>query len=69
MTRTRATTGRTSTCVRSLGKGTKLAREQAIKDRTDQGVQRGKGADEWTSGTRHDGGKKGGKKWVEGKQT
>ena len=46
---------------------TKPAREQARKDRTDRvcGIVE-KGADEWTSGRRDDGGKKGGNKGSKG---
>ena len=47
--------------MRSLGKGTKPAREAARKDQ-----HRRKGADEWTSGRRDDGGRKGGKKGSKG---
>ena len=43
------------------------AREQARKDRTGSWTwHRGKGADEWTSGRKDDGGKRGGKKGSKG---
>ena len=51
----------------SLGRGTRPAREQAKRDPNGSGVwHRGKGADEWTSGRRDDGAKKGGKKGFKG---
>ena len=59
VTRVRATTFSTTICVRSRGKDTKLAKEQARKDQTEQ--ERGI-VDEQASGKRDDGGKKGGKK-------
>ena len=47
--------------------GTKAAREQARKGPNGLGVwHRGKGADEWTSGRRDDGGKRGGNKGPKG---
>ena len=67
VTRTRATTCHTKTCVLSLGWGTRPAKEQAKRNRTDPGTwHRGKGADEWTSGRRDDGAKKGGEKGSKG---
>ena len=56
-----------TTCAQSAGKRTKFGKEQERKDQTDQGRgARGTGADEWTSGRRDDGGKKGGKKGAMG---
>ena len=49
VTWTRATTRRTTMCVRSRGKDAKLAKEQARKDQTEQGRGiEGKGTDEET---------------------
>ena len=67
VTRTRATTCHTKTCVPSLGRGTRPEKEQAKKGPNGSGTwHRGKGADEWTNGKRDDGGKKGGKKGPKG---
>ena len=65
--RTRATTCRATMCVRLLGKDTKVAKEQARKDQTDQG----RGIEEkeqmnGSSANRDDGGKKGGTKGSKG---
>ena len=48
----------------SLGRGTGWAKEQAKRNQTDW--EHGIGADEWTSGRRDDGAKKGGKKGSKG---
>ena len=51
-------------------RGARPAREQARKDQTDweHGIVE-KGAGEWTSGRTDEGGKKGGKKGLQGQQT